>query len=534
MSQTAAVSKSKVKAPVIAPAVPVLLVRLESLPLDKLIESPTNPRKTFDPLKHKELVANIQARGLKDPILVRPLAKGLFEIVFGHRRVRAFKELGLVTIQANVRDMTDEEVVETQLIELVQAAEVHPMEQAESYKLLLTEHKLSEAEIAARVGKRVPEVQLRLKLCALIAPAKKAYREGKLTHSGALMLARVPVGSQPEALRELTSRGEPLSERDARELLLRHFTCSLKDAGFDTKDATLLPKAGACDTCTLRTGNQRALFSDVKEDDVCTSPKCFHAKRVATWEWQAAKAKEEDRLVIPVKESKALFHSWGQHDLDTRSGWIDLDEVCPEDPRSRTWRRVIGKDLETEKVAIACDPVSITRHLMRRPEARKVAKDHLPEQTREIDPQQQVMREQRAQAKRESAAYEQACNQAIATILDTAIARLNEGGAPLFAPSLLALQGAATFRHSTSPLIAMGKRLGLACDSWEMGPTLQERFHKAKPEEQQMMLLEALFWSICSARLDDEKKLFHGFCADHGVNFPALVNSLLTEVKSAA
>ena len=71
MSQTAAVSKSKVQAPAIAAAVPVLLVRLESLPLDRLVESPTNPRKTFDPQKHKELVANIQARGLKDPILER-------------------------------------------------------------------------------------------------------------------------------------------------------------------------------------------------------------------------------------------------------------------------------------------------------------------------------------------------------------------------------------------------------------------------------------------------------------------------------
>lgn len=113
------------------PAVPVC--SMQDIPLNRIQESKTNPRRTFDEAKLAELAANIRQHGVLQPVLVRPLPDsedGFFELVAGARRYRASKLAKRETIPATVRELTDTECLELQLIENLQRADVHELDEA--------------------------------------------------------------------------------------------------------------------------------------------------------------------------------------------------------------------------------------------------------------------------------------------------------------------------------------------------------------------------------------------------------------------
>src|SRR6266446_3430630 len=101
--------------------------RIEFLPVAKVSESRSNPRKSFGDMT--ELVDSVRTKGVLVPVLCRPSADG-WELVFGARRLRAAQAAGLAEIPAMVREMTDREVLEVQVIENLQRADVHPLEEA--------------------------------------------------------------------------------------------------------------------------------------------------------------------------------------------------------------------------------------------------------------------------------------------------------------------------------------------------------------------------------------------------------------------
>jgi len=338
--------------------------------LGELHESPTNPRKTFDQKHLEELAANVAKAGVLHPLLVRPIPTALksghaYEIVAGHRRARASALAGLDQVPCFVREMTDLEVVETQLIELSQRDDVHPLEEAESYRVMKeSPHSLPEAEIAARVGKTAAYVHQRLKLCALVEPARSAYLKGTLSGAIAQLLARIANPKlQAEAAQEVLEGGGyeyangknttlPMSLNRAMEHLREKYTLQLGGAPFDTKDAELVPGAGPCTTCPKRTGNQVELFPDIKSKDVCTDPTCFAAKKAAAWAKTKAEAKEEGKKVLSKSESEKLFPRWGSRELPSDAPYVDLKAKCEEDPKHRTWGQLLGKSAP-EKVLAA-------------------------------------------------------------------------------------------------------------------------------------------------------------------------------------
>jgi ParB family transcriptional regulator, chromosome partitioning protein len=113
---------------------------IQDIPLGKIHESKTNPRRQFDEKELAELAANIKQHGVLQPILVRPLPKGIadsFELVAGARRYRASKLAGRKSIPATVRELTDAEALEVQVIENVQRVDVHPLDEAQGYAALL-------------------------------------------------------------------------------------------------------------------------------------------------------------------------------------------------------------------------------------------------------------------------------------------------------------------------------------------------------------------------------------------------------------
>lgn len=295
-------------------------------------------RQFFDKDGLEDLALSITSHGVLQPIIVRPLkvlstpglngyrvagqdymspdeaeaaARDQYEIIAGERRFLAAQQAGLEQIPANVLDVSDETVVEIQLIENLEREDVHPMHEAESYDELVHKWRHPVDELCARLGKSRAYVYGRMKLLSLSAKARRAFYEGLLSTSIAEKLARIPSHKlQDEALPELTGKkwrndGEPLSYRRASELIESNFMLELKDAPFPTDDPDL-NGAGPCAKCPKRTGNAPDLFDDIKGADVCTDTTCFDAKTRAWGQRAIAAAKKNGVTVIVGKEAKKL------------------------------------------------------------------------------------------------------------------------------------------------------------------------------------------------------------------------------------
>jgi ParB family chromosome partitioning protein len=145
--------------------------------LSLLNVSKTNPRRTFEDAALKDLAESIRAQGILSPLLVRPLTENGFEIVFGERRYRAAQLAGQDTVPVRIRQMSDAEALEAQLVENLIRAEIHPMEEAQGFRALLAldEPKYSIEQIAAKVGKSPTFVASRLKLTDLVPKAVEAF-----------------------------------------------------------------------------------------------------------------------------------------------------------------------------------------------------------------------------------------------------------------------------------------------------------------------------------------------------------------------
>ena len=303
-------------------------------------------RAHFDKGAIAELAKSIKAVGLLSPIIARPV-NGHFEVVAGERRFMAAKQAGLTAINVSVRSLTDEQVLEIQLVENLQREGLHELAEAEGYEAL---QKLGHTanDIADKVGKSKAYVYARMKLLALSKEARKAFYEEKLNSSTALLLARIPVESvQKEALKEITRErymSETMSVREAQDLIHRNYMTRLSDAGFPTEDPGLIPVAGVCSACPKRTGNQPELFGDIKGADVCTDTVCFKAKREAFAARAIAQAKETGQKVITGKEAKKIA-PYGA-DSYNMQGYKPLDSKSYEDPKNRTVRQLLGKDYQ--------------------------------------------------------------------------------------------------------------------------------------------------------------------------------------------
>jgi ParB/RepB/Spo0J family partition protein len=317
------------------------------LPVAAIVASKTNPRKTFTPAALEELTNSVRTHGVLQPIVVRPLAKpdGLaaWELVAGERRWRAAKAAGLEVMPAVVHNLTDVEALEVQVVENLQREGLHELEEAEGYEALGKVGRTVD-EIATKVGKSRGYVYMRLKLLALGPDARKAFREGKIPATVAVLLARIPVLSvQSAALQDVTRGGECASFREAQGLITRTYMLKLVEAPFNRDDAKLHAKAGACGPCPKRTGNTPELFGDVKNADVCTDPVCFAAKRAAHFAAVRAQAEADGLKVVSGKAAKAIIPSASNylaHDAD----YVALSAPCYEDKKARTYAQLYGKD----------------------------------------------------------------------------------------------------------------------------------------------------------------------------------------------
>lgn len=335
------------------------LERTMRLAPGQLVPSPTNPRKHFDPERVAQIAESMQQVGQISPIRARsnPAHKPgdgrpPYEIVVGETRWRAAQLAGLPALDVILREYSDLEVIEVQLVENLQRTDLHPMEEAEGYEALLRKPDGLQGfgtveEIAARVGKSPSYVYQRLKLLALCPAGREAFYSGKLSASVALLIARMP--DQAEQARA-TARvvagwgGEPFSFRQAAEFLQKEFMLRLSLARFDI--AATYAVAGPCSACTKRSGAAPDLFADVTSGDMCLDARCYQAKAEEAHQLLLSAAREAGRTVLQGADARRVLATPGAVPV----GHFRLDEPCPALTDSgRTLRAILGPALHMPK-----------------------------------------------------------------------------------------------------------------------------------------------------------------------------------------
>lgn len=150
--------------------------------VSQIVLSSTNPRRRMDPEKFAELVENIRKNGVIEPIVVRKNGKAdQFELVIGERRLRAAQEIKLVTIPAIVRELSDEEALELQIMENLHREDLTPLEEARGFQALIEKCKIKQADLANKINKSQGYIALRLALLDLREDFQKLLEESKLT-----------------------------------------------------------------------------------------------------------------------------------------------------------------------------------------------------------------------------------------------------------------------------------------------------------------------------------------------------------------
>ncbi|MFD8242432.1 ParB/RepB/Spo0J family partition protein, partial [Streptomyces albidoflavus] len=158
------------------------------LPLDSITPNPRQPREIFDEDALAELVTSIKEVGLLQPVVVRQLSPGRYELIMGERRWRACREAGLEAIPAIVRATEDEKLLLDALLENLHRAQLNPLEEAAAYDQLLQDFNCTHDQLADRIGRSRPQVSNTLRLLKLAPAVQRRVAAGVLTagHARAL------------------------------------------------------------------------------------------------------------------------------------------------------------------------------------------------------------------------------------------------------------------------------------------------------------------------------------------------------------
>ena len=165
------------------------LVANNTLPLEEIVPNKEQPRKTFDETALEELAESIRQHGVLQPLLVRPLPGGGYQLVAGERRYRASRIAGLREVPVVIRELSDVETMEIAIIENLQREDLNPIEEAKGYRALQDVYGMTQDDVAQSVGKSRPAVANATRLLALSEPVLKLVEDGTLSagHARALL-----------------------------------------------------------------------------------------------------------------------------------------------------------------------------------------------------------------------------------------------------------------------------------------------------------------------------------------------------------
>lgn len=309
-------------------------------PIKSIAESKLNPRKEYDAADLKDLALSMKDTGLVQAVILRPVGKG-YEIVAGHRRVKAARSLGWKEIPSEIRTYTDEETVKAMLAENLQRVDLSPIEEGEAYDAMM-KNGITEKQISGIIGKSESYVLKRRSLCYLHKDIVKAMKDKKnpLPLGHALLIATLPTDAmQKEALAGSYDSDKTVRSYDrVKSDVVRKMYIPLQVAQFGLTDTTLVPKAGSCVDCPKRSGNKTGLFDD-GQDDICTDPSCFREKDEAHWKY--IRENSGAKGIIDDVETAELFQYNGPNVGHKK--WIVISVPLVTDKKNRTIREIIGE-----------------------------------------------------------------------------------------------------------------------------------------------------------------------------------------------
>ena len=186
--------------------------------VDRVIPNRNQPRRRFSQPEIDELVESIKHNGILQPVLVREMPDGKFELIAGERRWRAASLAGLHTIPAVVKQVSDHEIVELALIENIQRSDLTPIEVARAYQRLIREFALTQDQLSTRVGKPRSAVANMLRLLTLPHDVQELVESGSLTMGHAKVLLSLSNIDEQQAWAQRAVK-EKLSVRDIEGLL---------------------------------------------------------------------------------------------------------------------------------------------------------------------------------------------------------------------------------------------------------------------------------------------------------------------------
>lgn len=479
------------------------------LPLSQLHKSPSQPRRRGYKKPDDDFVASIVSQGVVSPIVTRVRKAGGWEIVYGHRRFDGSVMAKLDTIPAIVRDLTDDQVFELQLIENVHREDMHPLDEADGFRRLVDKHKRTPQQIADQVGRPLAYVVQRLKLVDLDKEIRARLEKDTLSLGVAMLLARVPAALQAEALRQLWS---DVDVAQARRLLTERFMLRLDQAPFDTTDAALVPAAGACNVCPKRTGQQRELFADVGKADMCVDPVCYRGKLDAVWEIRKREAAAGGVKVVEGKAAeRAMGYGSGYRKLD--------DDEWVGSARKKVRSLFSKKDMPPITLAREARSGAIVE-LVSRADVDKVLKRRSSPAQDSYSAQQ---RKQQAKDKLRAAA--------IGTAIGAAIDAMAKLGTPGLVRLLTRALVARTWDDSEKKIMS---RRGVDRAKGKGTRSVLEEYLRTltKPADVAGLGMELALWTFAPSRWGSKEREWDDTLRAVGVNFAAIEKKLAADAKA--
>jgi ParB family transcriptional regulator, chromosome partitioning protein len=237
--------------------------RPREIPVGEIERSPFQTRTRFDEIQLAELAASIAATGVVQPIVVRPLPHGHFQLIAGERRWLASQRAGKETIPAILRQVSDEQAMEMTLVENLQRTDLNPMEQARAYDRLAREFQLTQEQMAKRTGKDRASVGNFLRLLRLPVEVQTQVEEGVLTfgHARALLPLEDPQAIQ-KAAQKVTALA--MSVRQTESYVQKILSPAPTGAEGEQKKKTVDPNVREVQDSLQRTLGLRVRIEDKK------------------------------------------------------------------------------------------------------------------------------------------------------------------------------------------------------------------------------------------------------------------------------
>ena len=197
------------------------IMKLLNLKIDKIVTNSNQPRKYFDNGKMSELKDSIKNSGLLQPITVRKISNGKYEIVAGERRYRACRELGMESIPVIEMNVGDARGYELSVLENIQRENLNPIEEAESYLMLMEVYGYTQEKLSEKLGKTRSSVSNKMRILKLPASVKEMVKKGKISYGHARTLLSLSDEKKiEEAAKEIINKGYSVRETERRVKVL--------------------------------------------------------------------------------------------------------------------------------------------------------------------------------------------------------------------------------------------------------------------------------------------------------------------------